>query len=391
MELLRKYERFMLKNASQISAVENSLRSLSYILPGRFQDSELASQALFAALNILGLYHDNILTRAAASSTAVRHLPSSQNRYTRFWMSISSNYDRIALVLTLLQYTEVVAEMSVQKKWGREAKWRVVTLIELVKVICRLALFRKTGYRLLLHPSYLERDVDPSEIDPDEPSSDSDAHHHLSQADTTWVGARTGTLHPTLAASIELNGATNGSLKANGIANGKGKAGANGHVKAKHPNVTAFLMSKVLRIDTLLPPDRLVRPLRDFGRLAELLFIVRPLIYVLAIRRYGKNSWRPWWISFILEIMARALLHEYYEIRGGKRTMTSLEREEHTRRWYLLFFYVLRSPFYDNYTRSRLDGFIESWSKRPLLSLVAGIIQDYKPLWESVYFYTAGS
>ena len=35
------YERFLLSNASQITALESSLRSITYILPGRFKDSEL--------------------------------------------------------------------------------------------------------------------------------------------------------------------------------------------------------------------------------------------------------------------------------------------------------------------------------------------------------------
>ena len=35
------YERFLLANASQITALESSLRSITYVLPGRFKDAEL--------------------------------------------------------------------------------------------------------------------------------------------------------------------------------------------------------------------------------------------------------------------------------------------------------------------------------------------------------------
>lgn len=42
---LRAYERFLLKNASQISSIESSVRSLTLILPGRYQDVEIASEA----------------------------------------------------------------------------------------------------------------------------------------------------------------------------------------------------------------------------------------------------------------------------------------------------------------------------------------------------------
>ncbi|KAI9310458.1 hypothetical protein BX666DRAFT_2006298 [Dichotomocladium elegans] len=44
MKYLAQYEDFLLKNASQITGIEGTLRSLTYILPGRFHDAELASQ-----------------------------------------------------------------------------------------------------------------------------------------------------------------------------------------------------------------------------------------------------------------------------------------------------------------------------------------------------------
>ncbi|KAK0540184.1 hypothetical protein OC842_000576 [Tilletia horrida] len=63
MSVLDSYERFLLANGSQITAVESSLRSLTYFLPGRFKDAELAGEAIYAALNLLGMYHDSILVR----------------------------------------------------------------------------------------------------------------------------------------------------------------------------------------------------------------------------------------------------------------------------------------------------------------------------------------
>ena len=41
MSLLRSYDAFLFANASQITAVESSLRSLAFFLPGRFKDAEL--------------------------------------------------------------------------------------------------------------------------------------------------------------------------------------------------------------------------------------------------------------------------------------------------------------------------------------------------------------
>lgn len=42
---LARYESFLIGNASTIATIESSLRSVTWILPGRFKDAELASEA----------------------------------------------------------------------------------------------------------------------------------------------------------------------------------------------------------------------------------------------------------------------------------------------------------------------------------------------------------
>lgn len=42
---LAAYESFLVKNVSTISSLESTLRSITWILPGRFRDAELASEA----------------------------------------------------------------------------------------------------------------------------------------------------------------------------------------------------------------------------------------------------------------------------------------------------------------------------------------------------------
>lgn len=42
---IARYEAFLLENVSTISSLESSLRSITWFLPGRFKDAELASEA----------------------------------------------------------------------------------------------------------------------------------------------------------------------------------------------------------------------------------------------------------------------------------------------------------------------------------------------------------
>ena len=60
------YETFLLQNASQITSLESSLRSITYFLPGRFKDAELAGEAIYALVHLLSLYHDSVLFRISA-------------------------------------------------------------------------------------------------------------------------------------------------------------------------------------------------------------------------------------------------------------------------------------------------------------------------------------
>jgi hypothetical protein len=91
---------------------------------------------VFSTVNLLGIYHDTILTKHVASLPAAhRPAPSALNRYTRDWQNSSPIYKRIVLVLTFIQYTEVLIEMSIQKKWGQQYKWRVITALEAIKYV----------------------------------------------------------------------------------------------------------------------------------------------------------------------------------------------------------------------------------------------------------------
>jgi peroxin-16 len=48
------YESFLLSNLGGVATIESSLRSLTWFLPGRFKDAELASEARSYSIAELG-------------------------------------------------------------------------------------------------------------------------------------------------------------------------------------------------------------------------------------------------------------------------------------------------------------------------------------------------
>ncbi|KAI8642555.1 peroxisome membrane protein [Parasitella parasitica] len=370
MEYLNLYEDFLLKNASQITSIESSLRSLTYILPGRFHDAELASQALYAALNLIGLYHNSILKRAAQAHAVENKTgpveESAFNKYLQFWSSKSKLNASASTALSVISYTQVLMEMAVVKKLGKKKQWQLIASLEAFKVVLRLALFETTGQRMTLHPTHLQRDVDPATL------VSTGLKSNTSSKDDGWVGQRTGVTVPSLSGSIDLN---NGLKK-----------------KSAHTDVTAYLLSKVLTPEKLRRPEQMVQIQKNISKLGEVLYILRPLVYVLSILRWGKKSWRPWFVSFVIEIVSQIAVRKGYEsANNGRNHMMTLEKEEFNRRLKVMLLNVMRGAFYLKITRPRLERFCNRTESKPVISMVAGVLRDYLPLWEQIYFYTSAS
>lgn len=177
---------------------------------------------------------------------------------------------------------------------------------------------------MIMHPVHTERDVDPSTL------ADL-AEAEQSVKESHWTGTRTGSTR----------------LQLSAVQRTSGKAGGKS-------DVTEFLLSKVLTPDVVRKPRDLVGMLSGLGAIGEYMFVLRPLIYVLAMRKYGQKSWYPWFLSLAIELTSRTSIKHYLASRpGGGRSGsgTLLEKDEMKRRLWLLLYYVLRSPFYDRFTK----------------------------------------
>ena len=522
MALFKQYDEFLLNNASQITAVESSLRSITYFLPGRFKDAELAGEAIYASLNLLGLYHDSILARAlekqqpnAASSngatsdkritplggsqpaTAVAGLtPSEHARYTQHFSQHSKAYNRLARTLVIVGYFELLAEMVARRKLGRKKAWDVVAAIEALKVVLRLSLVQMTGSRMVIQPPIPEREVDPAALELERAKTMGNFAERLDNAvasgsthlDTGalppkgfWKGSRTGLLRPTLASlrpgyddieddplpnatepdrrpphlrAMRINATQSGSDTDDTLVDstrlnasttltrtpiGDDSTQPSSALRKDPPSppvnmkpwsesqINDYLLSRVLTVNDVRKPEDLVRPLRNrTGRLAEVLWILRPLIYVLALRRWGRTATLPFVLSFALEYFAKDLRNRSFApatapksffatnpllaammgqnpltsilasvFMGGnpadkaKRPISSVEEAEWTKRGNSFWWYLLRGPLWYSFTRPKLSGLVERTQGKFLIGMVGAVLSDYLPLIDEYYYYSA--
>ena len=222
----------------------------------------------------------------------------------------------------MVQYTELLWEMTARRR-GEKVRWRAIILIEAAKAICRLLLLRLTNSRPLVSPPLPEREVDPRSFEEEDsdwngmqtPSSDR-------SSELCWTMPRTGLSLPSLPDADDLSN---------------------------------YLISKVLTADDIKPPKALLHRVTGQGQFAEILYILRPVIYALAMQRYGRNkrSWRPWLIGFGMEYGCRQLAKSDLRERvvGGLRGLTGLEREELRKRGWAMGWWFMRGPFYENITK----------------------------------------
>ncbi|KAI9880486.1 MAG: Peroxisomal membrane protein pex16 [Pleopsidium flavum] len=361
-EWLNMYGEFVTKNASAVSQIESGLRSLTYIIPGRFRESEIASESLHTGVQLLSLYHDSLLAKAISRLPSLqRAQPSAHNRYTKFWTTKSSIYKRIALTLQMIQYTELLWEMAAKRR-GEKVRWRVVVLLEGIKALCRLLLLRLTNSRPLVSPPLPEREVDPRTLEENDKSARDGMETPPSEGSVElgWTMPRTGLSLPTLPDSSDIS---------------------------------TFLLSKVLTADDIKPPKALLHRVSGQGQLAEVLFILRPVIYALAMQKWsgGRKSWRPWLLGISIEYGARQLAKKDFQerIAGGLRGLTGLEREELRKRGWALGWWAMRGAFYENITKAWLRSVTRKLRNKPLLDMVGGVIEDYEYLWDQYYFPSA--
>ncbi|KAK9899753.1 peroxisome membrane protein [Cystobasidium minutum MCA 4210] len=374
------YAAFLNANASRVSSLESSLRSLTWFVPPQ----SLSSEALYTGLNILGMAHDTILSSSSSSSSSssppstssngvsssstggsntATHLVmpvSAHTRFTKWFCTQSKLYKTAARLLSIVIYMQLLVEMAAKKYKGEKGRWRAVIGLEGIKAVLRLILLRLTAQRTVLQPSIPERSTDPSLLAATEAKSPSEE-----RVSDTWKATRTGLQIPTIS-----------SLRADGASG----------MRSVEAEISAFLQTKVLTIDNVRKPYDLVRQRKGLGAFAEVVWILRPLIYVLALKKYGKRSLYPFLLSLSLEYFSYKNMAD--AIAATRSTTSEVERQELSKRRKAFWLYFLRGPVWYGWTRLRLEGFAKKFENIFGLNLLANIADDYKNLIDEYHYYS---
>lgn len=324
--LYGKYVKWVSSNPSALGDVEMTVKWLSYFIAGKINNSSAVSELVYSLSNLLVFFNDRIIEK---SNNAVQYTDSSPLAR------------QIKVVLTTLEYCEVFIELSAHKIWGSRGRWFFIVAVQTIKCIGRLILtmfcqnnniIQNPPIPVLDRKNLMETATRPDNNTFQEPSD-------------TVVLKRSGRV------LRKVEGA---------------------------PPIVARTF-KPLKHETVILP---IRYGGRFIRTAELMYIVKPLVHLACIRRYGMKSWKSYLVPMAIDV---ASLRIYYKNRGD---LSKDQKQELSRRCVSMLLYLMRSPFYDKYSKERIASLLNGIGKNvPLTGTITNLILSYIPHWQETYFY----
>ncbi|XP_020092478.1 peroxisome biogenesis protein 16 [Ananas comosus] len=370
------YKLWVRTNREFVRSLESLANGITWLLPERFSNSEIGPEAVYAVLGIVGTVNQHIIDTAPPPG---RGFPVKPEKSGFPW----------SLFVSILKDAETVVEVGAQHLFGEKGKWNFLAVAEGVKALVRLAAFRDSGYRMLLQGG---------EVVNEEKILDVPEDYGGGMRANGWPGG------------YVRNGHQNGySKNHNGIVpkNLEGRAmsalsrfGENAKMaldpmllnRLRHPFEPPALVVEKPTLSSIWSEKGLSGRLFFVG---EILSILRPLIYVMFIRKYGIRSWKPWLVSLAVDLSSMSiLLHAAsrpHRVGVKFYQLSTSEKDELKRRKLIWALYIMRDPFFTKYTKHHLEKADRYLSPVPLFGFLTAKVVELIVGAQTRYTYTSGS
>lgn len=334
------YKQWVRANRDFVSSIESFAQTMTWFLPERFSASEIGPEAVAALVGLISAFNQHIIENPPVPSRNVgQNLQRHAQHPSRFPWS---------LCISSVKEVEVLIEVAAEHYLGNDEKWSFVAGTEAVKAFLRLILLHKSGYKMLLDGGATSN-VDDASRPPDLLSMHS-GHPEGGRMPTSWQ------THPNYN-SRSLEGRALRALHKFGE-NARTYHSSLLYGEREYTGISSHQPESMNR-STLVSTWQEKGGTAGSFVLGEVLLILRPLVYVLLIKRYGLGSWKPWLVSLAVDLTGTTIISRFTSpdlTRIGRGySLSSAEKEEIKRRRLLWAFYVMRDPFFSKYTRQRLE------------------------------------
>lgn len=385
------YRSYLKNNPILISEIESALYWISYLLTTtKFHNSRVISELLYSCSSLLTLFNDNLLRNSYG-------LENGTNKSVYIFQ----------IILQFIEYIQVFAELAAIQVYGRYGKWIVVSIIEIIKASIRLLLlfyFQQgiTRNQYIL-PLNRKQEFEKYQMNKKFPKKESQSSAS-SNVDEAIV----------LNEEFENESLTSINPLQSGIDDQAFQLRSSGRLirniekappKEKRIWITPAQTKKLrifLKKNHINSPS--VTQLNRKRLIGELLHILRPLVHLTTGTIVGgfQDKWQPYIVALGLDLVSIQLLKgncDSTNLLGIVFSPTKTdedvdeiwnwsERIELQKRYISLFMYLLRSPFYDQYTKQRLIRLLSLFANYiPLFGRLVKPFIAYLPEWQQVYFY----
>ncbi|XP_050529743.1 peroxisomal membrane protein PEX16 [Daktulosphaira vitifoliae] len=242
------------------------------------------------------------------------------------------HYENIKRFLTMIDYIEVFIEVSATKLWGSRGRWIIVVLLQTIKTLARLYLLHFYKLHILESP-------------PIQPLNRKSVH--MNQNDFLENGV------------ITL---------------------PSGRTIRKLDNAPP-INRRTWKAPPRVPMNSNSGHLSDRLLVAETMFIMKPIVHLSSLYIFGQKSWKPWLISLTIEYISLQRLKTAKNLTPQQRLVLS-------KRTLNLALYLVRSPFFENYSEKHMRAFLHWFVINvPLVGPLMRPFLDYLKTWQETYFY----
>ena len=325
------------KNLQLLPLKISYINKFIFLNIGRISDSNVVTELIYSLSNLLVLYNDRIIAKDRKEKGETVAGETEQ---------ISSGFCyRLKVMLTTLEYCEVFIEISAQRVFGKKGKWIFIAGLQVLKAAGRFFILKHSTQQIVTSP----------------------ALPVLNRRSLKKNKAASGSVNSGNKTSLEEHNFTF-KLKRSGRFIRKVEGAPPLQYRSFNLNEEIMSMQKSQVSKELLQ--------------AEYLYIAKPLIHLASMGLFGEKSWKQYVISLAVDF---ASINMY---RKNRHLMSKQQQLILSHRCVNLLLYLMRSPFYENFTQSRLErilGFIAN--NVPVVKMVAAPLREYIPHWQSTYFY----